>query len=249
MTAFAIQQEMATEAVTGTAAEDPIPVDDEVQISSWYSYLKYSPTMHWNFGSIPDADTYWVGIFKVGAKDSEYLHYKYIKRIAQGSHTIGELKSRQGMNSTDGSRTEEFELRIFNEWQRVSAKTNSLYGAITVMPINPYVSDPANVVTEQLDTDMSKFMQQISIEGLLSSSLEDSSDTVTAIQLPSGQIGEKEPSIRFHTAKPGSGVIDKGDIALHLTLDSCKTEVFPVVTVGTQRQKTFMGIFRPPPDR
>ncbi len=52
----------------------PSTVYSGIQLSSYYSYLYYYPTMHWTLDRTPEDDTYWVGFFKTDAKDTDYIH-------------------------------------------------------------------------------------------------------------------------------------------------------------------------------
>ena len=62
----------------------PSTVYNGVQLSSYYSYFYYYPTMHWTLDRTPDDDSYWVGIFKEDAKDTEYITYQYVKKNSSG---------------------------------------------------------------------------------------------------------------------------------------------------------------------
>ena len=116
--------------------EPKFDVYENVSLYSHYSYLYYYPTMHWNLDKTPDTNYYWVGIYKVGETDDrKYLSHHYIKKAAQGSYYVGELKTTSGEESK--FRYEEFEMRIFSgEYRRVDAVTNILRGRVQVGPTN-----------------------------------------------------------------------------------------------------------------
>ena len=115
----------------------PIYEDIEsIDLYSYYSYLYYYPTMHWNLDRTPDTDDYWVGIYKVGASCRDYLSYQWLKKTAQGSYKIGKLGNTPELESTD-RRHEEYELRIFKGgYQRLDAASNRLHGLVNSPPTN-----------------------------------------------------------------------------------------------------------------
>lgn len=105
-----------------------------IDLYSYYSYLYYYPTMHWSLDKTPDTNDYWVGIYKVGATDRQYLTYQWVRKTTQGSYKIGQLRTTAGQEST--YRHEQFELRIFKGgYQRLNAITNNMYGLVQSPPI------------------------------------------------------------------------------------------------------------------
>jgi len=105
-------------------------VYDGIQLYSYYSYLYYYPTMHWSLDKTPETNDYWVGVYKKGAADNEYLTYQWVKKTAQGSYYIGKLNTTAGEASQ--YRSEEFELRIFKgNYQRLDAATNILGASVS----------------------------------------------------------------------------------------------------------------------
>ena len=77
LAAFAKQpQVQATKRDSKATTECLSTVYDGVQLYSYYSYLYYYPTMHWSLDKTPETDDYWVGIYKKGAADDQYLTYQ-----------------------------------------------------------------------------------------------------------------------------------------------------------------------------
>lgn len=103
---------------------------------SSYSRLFYYPTMHWNLDRTPETDDYWIGIYKKGASNDQYIDYQWLSKTAQGSYSLGRLSTTAGIESTEHS--DEFELRLFKgDCQRVDVETNVLRAKILVAPTNP----------------------------------------------------------------------------------------------------------------
>ena len=134
-----IQQEHVRERQEVVNVPEPkFTVYEHVSLYSYYSYLYYYPTMHWNLDKTPDTNYYWVGIYKAGEKDDrKYLSYKYIDKAAQGSYYVGKLNTKCYPGKESEFRYEEFEMRIFSGAnRRVDAVTNILRGRVQVGPSN-----------------------------------------------------------------------------------------------------------------
>ena len=140
----------------------PSTVYKGVHLTPYYSYLYYYPTMRWNLNKTPDSENYWVGIFKKGASDGDYITYQYLKKTAQGSYKVGLLATTFGMS---GSKCyEEYELRIFDGQQRLKAETNKLRGVINAAPTDPFASDASSLLVDQskqLDAETASFIRAI----------------------------------------------------------------------------------------
>lgn len=124
-----------------------------VQLYSYYSYLYYYPTMSWDLDRTPETDDYWVGIYRKGAQDNNYITYQWLKKTAQSSYKIGKLSTTTGIKSRE--RSEEFELRLFKgHMQRVDAVTNILRGTITDAPTDPDMTSQTFIAEgKELDLD------------------------------------------------------------------------------------------------
>ena len=106
---------------------------DNIDLYSYFSYLYYYPTMQWFLDKTPDTDNYWVGIYKVGDSDKNYLAHQWLQRKAQGSYKIGQLSSKS--RSWKRNRYDKFELRLFKgKYKRVDAVTNILHGRVHSLP-------------------------------------------------------------------------------------------------------------------
>lgn len=139
-------------------------VYDGIQLYSYYSYLYYYPTMHWSLDKTPETNDYWVGIYKKGAADNEYLTYQWVKKTTQGSYYIGKLNTTAGEASQ--YRSEEFELRIFKgNYQRLDAATNILRGKIINAPADPCSPGAlklvADVESKRLEAETRDFIHTI----------------------------------------------------------------------------------------
>ena len=139
----------------------PMKACDGVQLYSYYSNLKYYPTMHWYLDKTPETDDYWVGIYKREAENTEYIDYQWLGKTAQGSYCIGRLKTAaEGIESRE--RVEEFELRLFKgDYQRVEAVTNVLRGTIQDAPTEPDVEPRRALEIKQLDPGTREFIRAI----------------------------------------------------------------------------------------
>ena len=137
-----------------------------VKLSCYYIYHYCYPTMHWSLDRLPETDDYWVGLFRKGAPDSDYLTYQWVGKEAQGSYSIGEIKHTHS-NLEMGFYLDEYELRIFRGITRLNfAKTNKLRGSVVVAPIDPLESaneEAFNCKFKQIETDGTKdsFLQAI----------------------------------------------------------------------------------------
>ena len=159
-------------------AENLRKVYGDIQLYSYYSYLYYYPTMHWTLDKTPDTDDYWVGIYKKGAPDTQYITYQWLKKAAQGSYKIGKLNTTAGEESRD--RTEDFELRIFKgSYQRLDAETNVLRGTIINAPTDPSSAGAtqlvASIQSKQLDPEIRDFVRAIETAAELETTGESSS--------------------------------------------------------------------------
>ena len=149
------------EATDLTSLQDQ--VYDGVQLSSYNNYLYYYPTMYWSLDQAPDTDNYWVGMFRVGASDSDYVAWQWVKE-AQGSYYVGEIKSTYG-NLDAGYHLDQYQLRIFRGDTRLPAKTNEMRGTIIVAPTDALTLTDVPAEFKQLETDGPKdsFMQAIEL--------------------------------------------------------------------------------------
>ena len=147
------------EAAGRTSIEDQI--SDGVKLSSYYNYLYYYPTIYWSLDRAPDTDNYWVGMFREGASDSDYVAWQWVK-TAQGSYYVGEIKSTYG-NLDAGYHLDQYQLRIFKGDTRLPAKTNEMRGSIIVAPTDALTSTDVALEFKRLETDGAKdnFMQAI----------------------------------------------------------------------------------------
>ena len=136
-------------------------VYDGVHLSSYYNYLYYYPTIYWSLDRAPDTDNYWVGMFREGASDSDYVAFQWV-REAQGSYYVGEIKSTYG-NLDAGYHLDQYQLRIFKGDTRLPAKTNEIRGTIVIAPTDALTSTDVPVEFKQLEIDGPKysFMQAI----------------------------------------------------------------------------------------
>lgn len=141
------QAQAATLKETKAITACPSTVYSGVQLSSYYSSFYYYPTMHWSLDRTPDDDTYWVGIFKGDAKNTDYIAYQYIKKTAQGSYYVGKLSTTTGV-TVASLHLDEFELRIFKGQQRLQAETNKLRGVIDVSPTDSFASNASDLLVE-----------------------------------------------------------------------------------------------------
>ena len=123
-------------------------VYDNIELYSYYSYLYYYPTMHWHLDKTPDTNDYWVGIYREGSNDKNYLAFKWIRKSAQGSYKVGKLKSTAGMESRN--RFEKFELRIFKgDYKRVDADTNKLHGVVHSPGVEAFENEESSAKTSE----------------------------------------------------------------------------------------------------
>uniref|UniRef100_A0A1X7V8F2 Uncharacterized protein n=1 Tax=Amphimedon queenslandica TaxID=400682 RepID=A0A1X7V8F2_AMPQE len=138
-----------------------------IGLYSYKSYLYYYPTIHWSLSSTPDTNNYWVGIYKVGATDRQYLAWRWVRKNTKGSYYIGKLATKCLEVST--SRYEEFELRLFKGgYQRLPASSNKLYGKVNSSP--PKSASYQSRNESELDPQMKSFIQ--SLEKALDSNAE-----------------------------------------------------------------------------
>lgn len=148
--------------VQTTFQPQPTTTFSGVQLYSYYSYLYYYPTIHWNLDRTPETDDYWVGIYKRGAENNQYITYQWLKKAAQGSYYVGKLNTTAGLESIE--RNDEFELRLFKGgYQRVDVETNILRGWILAAPTNPdeQSSNAFADNTKPLQSEMQDFIQAI----------------------------------------------------------------------------------------
>ena len=169
LVAFAKRQPPATTA-TSLVAATTTPVKSSstttyngVQLYSYYSYLYYYPTIHWNLDRTPETDDYWIGVYPKGADNDKYITYQWLNKTAQGSYYVGKLGTTAGLKSRE--RSEEFELRLFKgAYQRIDVQTNVLRGTIQDAPTNPdrQISNVrAPVEIKELDAEIRDFLQAI----------------------------------------------------------------------------------------
>ena len=131
-----------------TARTYSTKVYDNIELYSYYSYLYYYPTMHWHLDKTPDTNNYWVGIYREGDCDKNYLAYQWIRKTAQGSYKIGKLRSTAGMESRN--RFEKFELRIFKGgYKRVDAVTNKLHGVVHSPAVEAFENEESAAKTAE----------------------------------------------------------------------------------------------------
>ena len=131
-----------------TARTYSTKVYDNIELYSYYSYLYYYPTMHWHLDKTPDTNDYWVGIYRVGDNDKNYLAYQWLRKTAQGSYKVGKLSTTAGMKSR--KRFEKFELRIFKgSYKRVDTVTNILHGVVHSPAVEIYENDESSAKTAE----------------------------------------------------------------------------------------------------
>ena len=139
-------------------------VYDSVKLSSYYSYLYYYPTMHWSLDRPPETDHYWIGMFREGASNSDYVAYQWLGKVAQGSYYVGKVEHTYGA-LLEGYYLDQYELRIFRDKTRLMfAKTNEMRGSVIVAPTDVLaLSADVALEFEQLETDRmtDSFMQAI----------------------------------------------------------------------------------------
>lgn len=153
---------------TAIIAEDseecPSIVYSDIQFYAYNIYLHSYPTIHWTLDKAPEGDTYWIGLFKTGAKDTDYEIQQYLEGTAQGSYYAGEIQTAAAEVSQNF--TQDYELRIFKGEQRLEAETNVLRGFVNVAPTDPFADDAFEILdavkTKQIDQDTLDFMQAIS---------------------------------------------------------------------------------------
>lgn len=153
-------------------------VFQSIDLYSYYSYLYYYPRMEWSLDKTPETDDYWVGIYKVGASDRDYLTHQWLKKTAQGTYYIGKLSNTKGEESTN--RREEYELRIFKgDYQKLDAVSNRLHGVVHSPPIQV----PSNGRMEEriVDPKLSSFLKSLEKAFLIEGNVE-SAPTKAKIQ-------------------------------------------------------------------
>lgn len=107
---------------------------DGVKLSSYYSYLYYYPTMNWTLDRPPETDDYWVGMFREGAPDYDYVAWQWVGEVAHGSYYVGQIVHTHG-NLEAGYYMDQYELRIFRGATRLTfAKTNEMRGSVIIAP-------------------------------------------------------------------------------------------------------------------
>ena len=151
--------------VTGLTSNN---VEDQVyggvELHSHHCYFYYYPTMHWQLDQPPDTDYYWIGMFRKDASDSDYLRHKWqwLRNAAQGSYYAGRIKHLYYRTLLMGQYSDEYELRIFNGDNRLTAKTNNVIGSVAINPTNPLPLSTA-LEFKQLEADVMKdnFMEAI----------------------------------------------------------------------------------------
>ena len=123
-------------------------VYDNIELYSYYSYLYYYPTIHWHLDKTPDTNDYWVGIYKEGESDKNYLAYQWIGKKTEGSYKIGKLSTTAGMESRN--RFEKFELRIFKgDYKRADADTNKLHGVVHSPAVEAFENEESSAKTAE----------------------------------------------------------------------------------------------------
>ena len=160
---FTKQSEVDAPKKTAATTECPLIIYNEIEISSDIIYFYSYPTIHWTLEKVPEDDTYWIGLYKVGAKDTDYEVHQYLQGIAQGSYYAGEIKNEATLVSQNFS--QEYELRIFKGEQRLHAKTNILHKYFNVTPTDPFADNALEILDEvkavQLDQSTSDFAYAI----------------------------------------------------------------------------------------
>ena len=131
-----------------TARTYSTKVYDNIELYSYYSYLYYYPTMHWHPDKTPDTNNYWVGIYREGDSDKNYLTYQWIRKSARGSYKVGKLSTIAGMKSR--KQIEKIELRIFKGgYKRVDAVTNKLHGVVHSLAVEAFENDESAAKTAE----------------------------------------------------------------------------------------------------
>ncbi|BAU27773.1 lipase (class 3) [Aneurinibacillus soli] len=129
-----------------------LDVYNGVKVKLRYQYFYYYPNIQWNLESTPDTDNYWIGLYKKGAKNTDYLAYHYIGKSTSGNHSFSYFKSEVAGNGT----SEEYELRIFkNGYSQKTATSNIMYGrSYSVSTKDPVVSSlPQHQVNTETTRD------------------------------------------------------------------------------------------------
>ncbi|XP_019850228.1 PREDICTED: uncharacterized protein LOC109580989 [Amphimedon queenslandica] len=146
--------------VTVGHKHDKYKIYQSLDLYSYYSYLYYYPTIHWSLCNTPDTKDYWVGIYKVGASDRQYLTHKWIGMNAQGSYYIGQLLNESNTGEKSKIRFEEFELRLFKGgYKRVSAISNKLYGVVRSSPFTKASDQSRN--EHEIDPKIKSFIPSL----------------------------------------------------------------------------------------
>ncbi len=269
--AFAKQTRGHASLKNSTATQCPSTVYSGIQLSSYYNYLYYYPTMHWSLNRTPLDDTYWVGIFRKDASDDDYIAYEWIEKTARGSYKIGKLDTKAGMASKE--RFEEFELRIFRGNQRLKAESNTLRGMVNIAPTNPFAPQASESLLEYIEPDAETvdFIKAIEnptseFQGLDNSHKEWDSFSPQQKQLllpilKQSILPDDTAKAGLKLKKPGPKTCfaDKGislsavenpdlgpdKIVLTITLDSAYTYVYPQVNVQQEipKSKAWMGMY------
>ena len=145
-------------AVGALQLDIPTNTYEGVQLYSYYSYIYYYPIMNWHLDRTPETNDYWLGIYRKGAADTDYITFQWLNQTAQGSYNVGKIGD--GLESKE--RFEEFELRIFKgDYQRVDAVTNILRGTIEDAPTANPDEYKRDIAVKQLDQDTREFIQAI----------------------------------------------------------------------------------------
>ena len=138
--------------------ESTYEVFKSIDLYSYYSYLYYYPRMEWSLDRTPETDDYWVGIYKVGASDKDYLARQWIKKTTQGSYYVGKLGNTPGEESI--YRREYYELRIYKgEYQRLDAVSNRLFGLVNSPPIK--VQSDGSMEERAIDPKLRSFLKSL----------------------------------------------------------------------------------------
>ena len=144
---IASKQQPTVEAPAKTSTTKcPSIVYNGIRLSADIIYFYSYPTIHWTLEKVPEDDTYWIGLYKVGAKDTDYEVHQYLQGIAQGSYYAGEIKSEATLVSHQFS--QDYELRIFKGDQRLHAKTNILHKYFNISPTNPFADNALEILDD-----------------------------------------------------------------------------------------------------
>lgn len=131
-------------------------INKDLKIYSYYSRMLYYPTIEWNLDKTPDSKRYWIGVFKVGSSNKDYLSFKWIGKVAQGADKNMKLKVKT--TSKANTRYDRFELRIFKGDRRLPATSNILNGVVHAPPLKMYTKPKIQEEKFSRETKLDAFL-------------------------------------------------------------------------------------------